>query len=100
LHPRHLHSFPTRRSSDLSRLLRAAEEAKKRLSFEPYTRLAEEHLAVRDGVSLHLDLEVSREEYERLIRHLVESTLDSVHRALARSEERRVGKEWGCRGRP
>src|SRR5713101_2545153 len=67
----------------MSRLLRAAEEAKKRLSFEPYTRLAEEHLAARDGVSLHLDLEVSRQEYERLIRHLVESTLDSVHRALS-----------------
>ena len=66
----------------MSRLLRAAEEAKKRLSFEPYTRLREEHLAVRDGVPVHLDLEVSREEYERLIRHLVESTLDSVHRAL------------------
>ena len=67
----------------MSRLLRAAEEAKKRLSFEPYTRVREEHLAVRDGVPVHLDLEVSREEYERLIRHLVESTLDSVHRALA-----------------
>jgi len=72
----------------MSRLLRAAEEAKKRLSFEPYTRLAEEHLAARDGVSLHLDLEVSREEYERLIRHLVESTLDSVHRALADAGKR------------
>jgi molecular chaperone DnaK (HSP70) len=67
----------------MSRLLRAAEEAKKRLSFEPYARLVEEHLAVRDGVPVHLDLEVSREEYERLIRHLVDGTLDSVHRALA-----------------
>lgn len=72
----------------MSRLLRAAEEAKKRLSFEPYTRLREEHLADRDGVSVHLDLEVSREEYERLIRHLVESTLDSVHRALADAGKR------------
>ncbi len=67
----------------MSRLLRAAEEAKKRLSFEPFTRLREEHLAGQDGVPVHLDLEVSREEYERLIRHLVDSTLDSVHRALA-----------------
>ncbi|HVQ76457.1 MAG TPA: Hsp70 family protein [Candidatus Binatia bacterium] len=67
----------------MSRLLRAVEEAKKRLSFEPYTRLREEHLATRDGVPVHLDLEISREEYERLIRHLVENTLDSVHRALA-----------------
>jgi molecular chaperone DnaK (HSP70) len=67
----------------MNRLLRAAEEGKKRLSFEPYTRLREEHLGARGGVPVHLDLEVSREEYERLIRHLVDSTLDSVHRALA-----------------
>ncbi len=67
----------------MSRLLRAAEEAKKQLSFEPHTRLREEHLAERNGVPVHLDLEVSREEYERLIRHLVESTLESVHRALS-----------------
>ena len=32
---------------------------------------------------MHLDLELSREEYERLIRPLVDGTLDSVHRALA-----------------
>ncbi len=67
----------------MNRLLRAAEEAKKRLSFEPYTRLREEHLGARDGVPVHLDLEISREEYERLISHLVDGTLDSVHRALA-----------------
>jgi molecular chaperone DnaK len=72
----------------MSRLLRAVEEAKKRLSFEPYTRVREEHLAARDGVPVHLDLEISREEYERLIRHLVESTLDSVHRALADAGKR------------
>jgi molecular chaperone DnaK len=72
----------------MSRLLRAAEEAKKRLSFEPYTRVREEHLAARDDVPAHLDLEVSREEYERLIRHLVESTLDSVHRALSDAGKR------------
>jgi molecular chaperone DnaK len=67
----------------MNRLLRAAEEAKKRLSFEPYTRLREEHLSARDGVPVHLDLEISREEYERLISHLIDGTLDSVHRALA-----------------
>jgi molecular chaperone DnaK len=72
----------------MSRLLRTAEEAKKRLSFEPYTRMREEHLAARDGVPVHLDLEISRGEYERLIRHLVEGTLDSVHRALADAGKR------------
>ncbi len=72
----------------MSRLLRAAEEAKKRLSFEPYARLREEHLAERDGVPVHLDLEVSRAEYEQLIRHLIEGTLDSVHQALADAGKR------------
>ncbi|HKA54825.1 MAG TPA: Hsp70 family protein [Candidatus Binatia bacterium] len=72
----------------MSRLLRAAEEAKKRLSFEPYARLREELLAEREGVPVHLDLEVSRVEYEQLIRHLIEGTLDSVHQALADAGKR------------
>lgn len=67
----------------MSRLLHAVEEAKKRLSFEPYTHLREEHLAERDGLPVHLDLEISRAAYEQLIHHLVEGTLDSVHHALA-----------------
>jgi molecular chaperone DnaK len=72
----------------MSRLLHAVEEAKKRLSFEPYARIREEHLAERAGVPVHLDLEVSRSEYEDLIRHLVEGTLDSVHQALADAKKR------------
>ena len=72
----------------MSRLLRAAEEAKKRLSFEPYANIREEHLAERNGVPVHLDLEVSRTEYEQLIRHLIEGTLDSVHQALADAGKR------------
>jgi molecular chaperone DnaK len=71
-----------------SRLLHAVEEAKKRLSFEPYAQIREEHLAERAGVPLHLDLEVSRSEYEQLIRHLIEGTLDSVHQALADAGKR------------
>lgn len=67
----------------MSRLLHAVEEAKKRLSFEPYARIREEYLAERDGVPVHLDLEVSREDYEPLVRRLLEATLDSVHQALA-----------------
>jgi molecular chaperone DnaK len=72
----------------MSRLLHAVEEAKKRLSFEPYAQIREEHLAERAGVPVHLDLEVSREEYEDLIRHLIEGTLDSVHQALADADKR------------
>jgi molecular chaperone DnaK (HSP70) len=72
----------------MSRLLHAVEEAKKRLSFEPYARLREEHLAERNGVPVHLDVEVARSEYEQLIRPLLEGTLDSVHRALSDAGKR------------
>jgi molecular chaperone DnaK (HSP70) len=65
-----------------SRLWWAAEEAKKKLSFEPYVRVREEALVVHNGKPLHLDLELSRAEYEEMIRSLVESTLDSVSKAL------------------
>src|SRR2546427_10517931 len=72
----------------MSRLLHAVEEAKKQLSFEPYARLREEHLAERNGVPVHLDVEVARTESEQLIRHLIEGTLDSVHQALADAGKR------------
>ncbi len=65
-----------------ARLWRAAEEAKKRLSFEPYTTVREEALVTLDGAPLHLDMEISRADYEDLIRPLVESTLDSVTKAM------------------
>ena len=71
-----------------ARLWWAAEEAKKKLSFEPYTKVREEALLIRDGKPLHLDVEISREQYEGMIRPLVESTLESVSRALADSGTR------------
>ena len=66
-----------------SRLWWAAEEAKKKLSFEPYVRVREEALVMDNGKPLHLDMELSRAEYEEMIRPLVESTLDSVSKALS-----------------
>ncbi len=86
VHDRFVHSGGLDIRADaraMSRLLHAVEEAKKQLSFEPYTRIREEHLAERDGIPVHLDLEISRAEYEQLIHHLIEETLDSVHQALA-----------------
>jgi len=65
-----------------ARLWWAAEEAKKKLSQEPYARIREESLAERNGKPLHLEMEISRTDYEALIRPLVESTLDSVSQAL------------------
>jgi molecular chaperone DnaK (HSP70) len=65
-----------------SRLWWAAEAAKTKLSAEPFATVREENLLLVDGKPLHLDLELSRDEYERLIRPLAESTLESVTKAL------------------
>ena len=65
-----------------ARLWWAAEAAKKQLSFEPYVRIREAALVTEGGTPLHLDIEMSRDEYEALIRPLVESTLDSTSKAL------------------
>ncbi|MFI5381765.1 MAG: Hsp70 family protein [Tepidisphaerales bacterium] len=65
-----------------ARLWWAAEAAKKQLSFEPYTRIREEALIQVDGRPLHLDVEISRKEYEGMIRPLLEQTLDSASKAL------------------
>lgn len=67
----------------LARLWWAAEEAKKELSRAPYAAVREENLAVVDGEPLHLDTEIDRQEYERLIAPLVEATMESVTRALS-----------------
>ena len=66
----------------LNRLWWTAEETKKKLSFEPFTKIREEALVVNDGQPLHLETELSREEYERMIDPLIESTLDSVSKAM------------------
>lgn len=65
-----------------SRLWWAAEDVKKKLSAEPFARVREEHLLVVAGKPLHLDLEVSRDAYEDLIRPLTQSTLESVTKAM------------------
>jgi molecular chaperone DnaK len=66
----------------LARLWWAAEAAKKELSFQPYAQIREEALIVQNGKPLHLELELPRGEYEKMILPLVESTLDSVSKAL------------------
>jgi molecular chaperone DnaK (HSP70) len=66
-----------------ARLWWAAEAAKKQLSYEPYARILEESLIQVDGKPLHLDIEISREKYEEMIRPLLEQTLDSASKALS-----------------
>jgi molecular chaperone DnaK (HSP70) len=66
----------------MARLWWAAEIAKKQLSFQPYAQIREEALMTQHGKPLHLELELPRAEYEKMILPLVESTLDSVSKAL------------------
>lgn len=65
-----------------ARLLRAAEAAKRHLSYHPFAKVEEEFIAEKEGQALHLNLEISREEYEALIRPLLDRTMDCVQRAL------------------
>lgn len=65
-----------------SRLLQAVEEAKKRLSTEAYTQLAEEFLAEKDGLPLHLTMTLDRRHYEYLIAPLLNKTVKCVDDAL------------------
>jgi molecular chaperone DnaK len=65
-----------------ARLLRSVEAAKRKLSEHPFTRIEEEFIAEKDGQALHVNVEIGREEYERLIRPLIDKTMDCVQRAL------------------
>ncbi len=60
------------------RLLAAVEKAKCFLSSNPYARIREEYI----HGDLHLDIEISRYEYEEMITPLVEKTIACIHTAL------------------
>jgi molecular chaperone DnaK (HSP70) len=66
----------------MARILRAAEDAKRRLSDHPYARIDEEYIAENGGKPVHLSIEIARDEYEQMIEPFVDETLGSVHRAL------------------
>jgi molecular chaperone DnaK len=65
-----------------ARVLRAVEVAKRHLSYHPFARIEEEFIAEKEGQALHLNLEVSRDDYEQMIRPLLDRTMDCVQRAL------------------
>jgi len=71
-----------------SRVLRAAEDAKKALSAEAVAPIAEEFIAEAKGVPLHLRMEVDRPDYEALIEPLLDRTLACLDRALADADLR------------
>ncbi len=66
-----------------ARLIRAAEEAKIELSSHPFAWVKEEYIAEKRGVPLHLEYEVSRQEFESAISDLLERTLTSIDRVLS-----------------
>ena len=66
----------------MARLVRAAERAKVSLSSAPYASATEEFLARYEGQIVHLNAEVARDEMERIIEDLLESTLTSIDQAL------------------
>jgi molecular chaperone DnaK len=86
-----LREFQARHGIDLrtghpvarARLWWAAEEAKRRLSFDPEVNVREEALVVVDGKPLHLEIEITCEQYEEMIRPLVEQTLEHLSKALS-----------------
>jgi len=65
-----------------ARVLRAAEAAKRQLSDHSFTRIEEEFIAEKSGVALHLSMEVTRLEFERLIQPQLDRTMECVQRAL------------------
>lgn len=65
-----------------ARINRAAEDAKIFLTDNPYALIEEEHLLEKDGVPVHLSLELDRHDYEAMIEPFVEETLEAVHIAL------------------
>ena len=60
------------------RLKIAAEAAKCRLSDHPFAKVREEYL----GAGSHLDVEISRGDFEELIAPLLEKTWEAMHAAL------------------
>jgi molecular chaperone DnaK len=66
-----------------SRVLRAVEEAKRRLSVEPAVTIEEEFIAEKKGAPLHLRREIRRTEYEELIEPLLAKTLRCVDESLS-----------------
>ena len=83
-HLQQAHQVDASRSpAAMARLQRAAEAAKIALSDAPFATLTEEYLLERQGVPVHLALEVSREQYEAMIEPYISETLDAVHVALS-----------------
>lgn len=84
-----IEQFETKHGVDLrsqaqafARVQRAAEQAKIALSSQPFTWVREEYLAEKDGLPLHMEIEVPRTTFEFLVNDLLHNTLHSVNRVM------------------
>jgi molecular chaperone DnaK len=66
-----------------ARLLRAAEQLKIDLSSHGFATVREAYLGSKGKTALHLETEVAQADFEKLIRPLLEETLEAIDRALA-----------------
>jgi molecular chaperone DnaK len=66
-----------------ARLLRAAEQAKIDLSEHAFATVREPFLVSQGKTALHLEVELSRQTFEDLIKPLLTETLDAIDRTLA-----------------
>ncbi|MBF0515664.1 MAG: Hsp70 family protein [Nitrospirae bacterium] len=64
------------------RLKEIAEKTKIILSDNPYTTVKEASIVTIDGEPVNLDIEVTRDDYEDMIRDLVNKTIEKVYEAL------------------
>jgi molecular chaperone DnaK len=65
-----------------ARLLRAAEQLKIDLSSHAFATVREAFLGSKGKTALHLETEVARTDFEKLIRPLLQETLEAIDRAL------------------
>ncbi len=66
----------------MARLTRAAEAGKVELSNRPFATIREEFIATKKKDMLNLDMEISRNQFDDMIRPLVTPTLDAMETAL------------------
>lgn len=76
------HGFRDILPKAMARITRAAEDAKKKLSFQPFATVKEEYLLEKDGAPFHLEFEISRMDYQEMIQPYIDETMDAVHLVL------------------
>ncbi len=85
----HIHNFINNEHPGINlplaaeaRIVRVAEQAKISLSDNPFVGIKEEYLFENKGVPVHLDMELSRHDYEKMITPFLDETLEAIHTAL------------------